>query len=217
MTPGTRRSEQPGSAAGSWSLTLLTSSEPGRRNRRTIDAVLLALGAVLVGLGAVIAESAAADDEDVGQALVTVLGWAPAVWRAALVGAIVLALAIVGGRPRSTSLGPGSRSRDRAARRRGSRERPRTSRPRRLAPARCPRLLALGIPRVASRLRGGSPRGRRPGARPTRPKARDVARSPGHPRYRRDRLSWVGQVLVSDVGGSWSGVAGAYCGRPLGR
>ncbi len=58
--------------------------------------MLLALGAVLVGLGAVIAESAAADDEDVGQALVTVLGWAPAVWRAALVGAIVLALAIVG-------------------------------------------------------------------------------------------------------------------------
>ena len=58
--------------------------------------MLLALGAFLVGLGAVIAESASADDEDVGQALVTVLGWAPAVWRAALVGAIVLALAIVG-------------------------------------------------------------------------------------------------------------------------
>ena len=31
------------------------------------------------------------------------------------------------------------------------------------------------------------------------------------------RLSWVGQVLVSNVGGSWSGVAGSYCGRPVGR
>ena len=63
--PGTGLSEQPGSAARSWSLALLTSSEPGRRNRRTIDAVLLALGAFLVALGAVIAESASADDEDV--------------------------------------------------------------------------------------------------------------------------------------------------------
>jgi glycosyltransferase 2 family protein len=97
VTPATSRSEQPGSAASSWSVALLTSSEPGRRNRRTIDAVLLALGAFLVGLAAVLAESAAAEDEEVGQALVTVLGWAPAVWRAALVGALVLALVIVGG------------------------------------------------------------------------------------------------------------------------
>jgi uncharacterized membrane protein YbhN (UPF0104 family)/tRNA A-37 threonylcarbamoyl transferase component Bud32 len=80
----------------SWNLALLLPAEPGRRNRRTIDAVLLAVGAFLVGLAAVIAESASAADEDVAQALVTVLGWAPAVWRVALVGALVLTLAIAG-------------------------------------------------------------------------------------------------------------------------
>jgi uncharacterized membrane protein YbhN (UPF0104 family)/tRNA A-37 threonylcarbamoyl transferase component Bud32 len=74
---------------------MLMPAEPGRRNRRTIDAVLLAVGAFVVGLGAVIAESASAEDEDVEQALVTVLGWAPAVWRAALLAALVLAVAVV--------------------------------------------------------------------------------------------------------------------------
>jgi glycosyltransferase 2 family protein len=57
--------------------------------------VLLAAAAPVVALGAVIAESASAEDESVEQALVTVLGWAPGVWRAALVGALALALAIV--------------------------------------------------------------------------------------------------------------------------
>ena len=42
-----------------------------------------------------IAESASPEDASVEQALVTVFGWAPAVWRAALLGALVLALAIV--------------------------------------------------------------------------------------------------------------------------
>jgi uncharacterized membrane protein YbhN (UPF0104 family)/tRNA A-37 threonylcarbamoyl transferase component Bud32 len=74
---------------------MLTPAEAGRRNRRTIDAVLLAVGAIVVGLGAVISESAPAQDKEVEQALVTVLGWAPAVWRAALLGAVVLALVIV--------------------------------------------------------------------------------------------------------------------------
>jgi glycosyltransferase 2 family protein len=83
------------SAERSWQLSLLTTAEPGRRNRRTIDAWLLAVGALVVGLGAMIAESAADEDERVEQALVTVLGWAPAVWRVSLVGALVLALAIV--------------------------------------------------------------------------------------------------------------------------
>jgi uncharacterized membrane protein YbhN (UPF0104 family)/tRNA A-37 threonylcarbamoyl transferase component Bud32 len=74
---------------------LLAAAEPGRRNRRTIDGVLLAVGAFVVGLGAVIAESASAEDEDLEQALVTVLGWAPTLWRAALTGALVLAWAFV--------------------------------------------------------------------------------------------------------------------------
>ena len=76
-------------------LTLLAAPEPGRRNRRTIDAFLLGGGALVVGLGAVIATSAEAEDSDVGQALVTVLGWAPAIWRTALLGALVLTFAIV--------------------------------------------------------------------------------------------------------------------------
>jgi glycosyltransferase 2 family protein len=74
---------------------VLVAAEPGRRNRRTIDGVLLAVGAFVVGLGAVIAESASNQDADVERALVTVLGWAPAVWRTALVGALGLALTIV--------------------------------------------------------------------------------------------------------------------------
>ena len=76
------------------SLSLLYAAEPGRRSRRTTDGVLLAVGAFVVGLGAVIAESASAEDEDVEQALVTVLGWAPALWRVALLGALVLAWGI---------------------------------------------------------------------------------------------------------------------------
>ena len=52
-------------------------------------------GQFVVGLGAVIAESASAEDEEVEQALVTVLGWAPALWRVVLLGALVLAWAIV--------------------------------------------------------------------------------------------------------------------------
>jgi uncharacterized membrane protein YbhN (UPF0104 family)/tRNA A-37 threonylcarbamoyl transferase component Bud32 len=94
-TPATDRGERPASGNRSWNLTLLTAAEAGRRNRRTIDGVLLAVGSLVVGLGAVIAESASAEDEDVEQALVTVLGWAPAVWRVALSGALVLAWAIV--------------------------------------------------------------------------------------------------------------------------
>jgi uncharacterized membrane protein YbhN (UPF0104 family)/tRNA A-37 threonylcarbamoyl transferase component Bud32 len=79
----------------SWDVALLTPPEEGRRNRRTIDAVLLGVGAFVVGLGAVIAESASTEDNDVEQAFVAVLGWAPAVWRLALLGALALGLAIV--------------------------------------------------------------------------------------------------------------------------
>ena len=78
-----------------WNLELLAEAEPGRRNRRTIDGVLLAQGAFVVGLTAVIAKSAPVQDANVGQAVVTVLGWAPAVCRVALLGALALALAIV--------------------------------------------------------------------------------------------------------------------------
>jgi uncharacterized membrane protein YbhN (UPF0104 family)/tRNA A-37 threonylcarbamoyl transferase component Bud32 len=70
-------------------------AEPGRRNRRTIDGVLVAAAAILAGLAAIVAQSAPEVDEEVGRALITVLGWAPGLWRAVLVGALALALVIV--------------------------------------------------------------------------------------------------------------------------
>ena len=73
---------------------MLTAAEPGRRHRRTIDAVLLSLGALLTGLASVVAASAPETDEDVAQALTTVLGWAGALWRTAFLGALALALVI---------------------------------------------------------------------------------------------------------------------------
>jgi uncharacterized membrane protein YbhN (UPF0104 family)/tRNA A-37 threonylcarbamoyl transferase component Bud32 len=76
-------------------LALLAEAEPGRRNRRPIDVVLLVVAAFVVSLGAVVAESAAAEDDSVEQAIVTVLGWAPAIWQIALLSALILALAVV--------------------------------------------------------------------------------------------------------------------------
>ncbi len=73
---------------------MLTAAEPGRRNRRTIDVVLLAAGALFTGLAGVVAASAPDTDEDVAEALTTVLGWAGPLWRAAFLGALVLALVI---------------------------------------------------------------------------------------------------------------------------
>jgi glycosyltransferase 2 family protein len=83
-----------GEGGRSWGLTLLMQDEPGRRNRRTIDGVLVAAAGLLTGLSAVVARSAPETDEDVGSAVETVLGWAPAAWRIALVGAIGLAAVI---------------------------------------------------------------------------------------------------------------------------
>jgi hypothetical protein len=47
-----------GERRGSWSVALLTASEPGRRNRRTVDAIFLAWGAIVIALSAAIASSA---------------------------------------------------------------------------------------------------------------------------------------------------------------
>ncbi|HEX6712705.1 MAG TPA: hypothetical protein VF066_04940, partial [Thermoleophilaceae bacterium] len=77
-------------------LSLLTATEPGRRNRRTIDAVLLAWAAVVVGLTAVAASSAPRSDAAVADALETVLGWADALWRFGFVALLAMAIAIVG-------------------------------------------------------------------------------------------------------------------------
>ena len=76
-------------------LALLTETEPGRRNRRTIDSVFLVVAAIAIGLSAAIASSHTGHDRDVGEALTTVLGWADALWRAAFFGLLGLAAAIV--------------------------------------------------------------------------------------------------------------------------
>jgi uncharacterized membrane protein YbhN (UPF0104 family)/tRNA A-37 threonylcarbamoyl transferase component Bud32 len=93
--PATDRGEHAVSAQRSWQPVLLAAAEPGRRNRRTIDGVVLAAGAIITGLAAVIASSARAQDEDVAQALITVLGWAEVLWRFVFVSALALALVIV--------------------------------------------------------------------------------------------------------------------------
>ena len=84
-------------AEGEWNIELLTAAEEGRRNRRTIDAIVLAVAVLLAGAAAAVATSAPEQDEDLARALTTVLGWAPALWRTAFIGALVIALVIVVG------------------------------------------------------------------------------------------------------------------------
>jgi hypothetical protein len=78
-----------------WHVALLTETEPGRRNRRTIDAVFLVWAALVIGLSAAIASSAPTNDRDVAEALTTVFGWAGALWRTTFFGLIVLAVVIL--------------------------------------------------------------------------------------------------------------------------
>jgi glycosyltransferase 2 family protein len=79
----------------SWRVALLTETEPGRRNRRTIDSVVLVWAAIVIGLSAAIASSAPGHDRDVAEALTTVFGWAGALWRTAFFGLLGLAVVIV--------------------------------------------------------------------------------------------------------------------------
>jgi glycosyltransferase 2 family protein len=81
--------------AAEWNVELLTASEEGRRNRRTIDAILLAVAILLAAGAAAVATSSPEDDQNVADGLNAVLGWAAPFWRAAFVGALVIALVIV--------------------------------------------------------------------------------------------------------------------------
>ena len=94
-TTSARREREVERADRSWHLSLLTRTEPGRRNRRSIDSAVLAGGALFVGLSAVIASQAPEQDNAVAHALRTVLGWAGGAWRTIFVALLVLALLVV--------------------------------------------------------------------------------------------------------------------------
>jgi glycosyltransferase 2 family protein len=74
---------------------LLTASEPGRRNRRTVDGVFLLAAAIVIGLTAVIASATPEVDEDIAQALMTLFGWANSFSRVAFVALLALAAVVV--------------------------------------------------------------------------------------------------------------------------
>jgi len=74
---------------------LLTATEPGRRNRRTADGVLLLAAAIVIALTAVVASESPGVDANVSDALTTLLGWANGFWRAAFVGLLVFAVVVV--------------------------------------------------------------------------------------------------------------------------
>lgn len=76
-------------------VRLLTVAEPGRRNRRTIDGVLLGAGAIVLGLAAAAASKAALQDRQVATAMITVLGWADPLWRSLFVATVAFALIVV--------------------------------------------------------------------------------------------------------------------------
>jgi uncharacterized membrane protein YbhN (UPF0104 family)/tRNA A-37 threonylcarbamoyl transferase component Bud32 len=80
---------------GSWHLSPLAATEPGRRNRRTIDSVVLLFAAIVLGLSAAVASAAPRQDHDLGDALRTVFGWAGGFWDAAFICALLLALVVV--------------------------------------------------------------------------------------------------------------------------
>jgi uncharacterized membrane protein YbhN (UPF0104 family)/tRNA A-37 threonylcarbamoyl transferase component Bud32 len=83
------------SADRSWNVALLTETEPGRRNRRTIDSVLLFAAAIVIALSAMTASSAPGNDIAVAEALETLLGWAGALWRTSFFALLGLVLLVV--------------------------------------------------------------------------------------------------------------------------
>ncbi len=90
--PTIKRGEAPG--AGSWEPALLAAAEPGRRNRRTVDAVILLAAAIVIGLTAVVAPRRRKPTR-AAHALTTLFGWANAIWRTVFVALLLLALVVV--------------------------------------------------------------------------------------------------------------------------
>ena len=93
------RSQPPsrsGAPVRSWDIALLVPAEPGRRNRRPVDATLLFFASLATGLAAVAARGAPDVDVELAAALSSILGWAPNFWRAAFVLTLFYALLIIG-------------------------------------------------------------------------------------------------------------------------
>jgi glycosyltransferase 2 family protein len=80
----------------SWDIALLAPAEPGRRNRRPVDATFLFLASLATSLAAVAARAAPDVDIEIAAALSSIFGWAPNLWRAAFVLTLSYALLIVG-------------------------------------------------------------------------------------------------------------------------
>jgi uncharacterized membrane protein YbhN (UPF0104 family)/tRNA A-37 threonylcarbamoyl transferase component Bud32 len=74
---------------------LLTATERGRRNRRTVDGVFLLAAAIVIGLTAVIASATPEVDANVAHALTTLFGWARGFWRAVFAALLLLAVVVV--------------------------------------------------------------------------------------------------------------------------
>jgi len=76
-------------------LHLLVPYERGRRNRRTMDVVILGAASIATGLAAAVGYSAPVQDVRVARTFVQVLYWAEPLWRAAFVGALALAAVVI--------------------------------------------------------------------------------------------------------------------------
>ena len=91
----THRQSRSIAANRSWNLSLLIPAEPGRRNRRTIDATFLVLASFGTGLAAVAAHTARDVDTDLAEAMASLFGWATNFWRAGFVLVLAFAALIV--------------------------------------------------------------------------------------------------------------------------
>jgi uncharacterized membrane protein YbhN (UPF0104 family)/tRNA A-37 threonylcarbamoyl transferase component Bud32 len=95
MTASSATAAAPRRASSEAISGLLVPAEAGRRNRRTVDGVLLAVAAVVLGLAAAIASAAHAQDASVAEGLVALLGWADPAFRVAWVAMLGLAALVL--------------------------------------------------------------------------------------------------------------------------
>ena len=93
--PGGEVARVAGEPDGGRRALVFADVEPGRRNRRASDVVLLA-GTALAAAGASVVEAAAGDVvREVGDALITLLAWAEPLWRCAFAGSLAFAAVLL--------------------------------------------------------------------------------------------------------------------------